>query len=295
MPSRPGGAAGQQARVALQAGGELRGPERRAPGRGQLDSQRHAVQPGAHLGDRGRVAVGQRERGARRAGPGDEQAAGLGRGDRVGRAVFRQFQRRDREDEFAGHVQAFPAGGHDADPGALPGQHDHHPAADARTCSQLSSTISSSRPASARTTPAIGLAASRSGTPSAAATDAGTSAASVREASSTSRAPSSKPPAASAAARSPSRVLPHPPGPVNVTTRDGAQAIQDRGELRPSPDQRAHLRGQAGVPLDPAFGHDHPPGRASGMTRSAGIYPVRQMLAAAGETHAPSQGRITLR
>ena len=74
----------------------------------------------------------------------------------------------------------------------------------------------------------------------------------------------------------------------------GAQAVQDRGELRPASHQRAHLRGQAGVPLDPAFGHDHPPGRASSMTRSAGIYPVRQMLTAAGETHAPSQWRITL-
>ena len=31
------------------------------------------------------------------------------------------------------------------------------------------------------------------------------------------------------------------------------------------------------------------------MTRSAGIYPVRQMLTAAGEMPAPSQWRITLR
>ena len=53
VPSRAGGAAGQQARVALQPGRELRRPERRAPGRGQLDGQRHAVQPGAYLGDRG--------------------------------------------------------------------------------------------------------------------------------------------------------------------------------------------------------------------------------------------------
>ena len=53
VPSRAGGTAGQQARVALQPGSELRGPERRAPGCGQLDGQRHAVQPGAHLGDRG--------------------------------------------------------------------------------------------------------------------------------------------------------------------------------------------------------------------------------------------------
>ena len=53
VPSRAGGAAGQQAGVALQAGSELRRAERRAPGRGQLDGQRHAVQPGAHFGDRG--------------------------------------------------------------------------------------------------------------------------------------------------------------------------------------------------------------------------------------------------
>ena len=127
VPSRAGGAAGQQARVALQARSELRRPERRAPGRGQLDGQRHAIQPGAQPGDRSRVACGQCERRARRAGPGDKQAAGLGRGDRADRTVFRQFQRRYREDEFAGHVQTFPAGGQDAHPAAVPGQHDHHP------------------------------------------------------------------------------------------------------------------------------------------------------------------------
>ena len=107
--------------------------------------------------------------------------------------------------------------------------------ADPRTCSQLSSTISSSRSASARTTPAIGSAASRSGTPSASATAAGTSAGSVREASSTSRAPSSKPPAASAAARRASRVLPHPPGPVNVTTRAARRPSRTAASCGPRP------------------------------------------------------------
>ena len=111
VPTRAGGAAGQQARVALQPGRELNGPERRAPGRGQFDGQRHAIQPGAHLGDRGGVIPVQRERRARRAGPGHEQAAGLGRGDRPDRAVLGQIQRRHREDVLAGHVQAFPAGG----------------------------------------------------------------------------------------------------------------------------------------------------------------------------------------
>ncbi len=53
VPSRAGGATGQQAGVSLQAGRELRSAERRAPGRGQPAGQRHAVQPGADLSDCG--------------------------------------------------------------------------------------------------------------------------------------------------------------------------------------------------------------------------------------------------
>ena len=74
----------------------------------------------------------------------------------------------------------------------------------------------------------------------------------------------------------------------------GTQALEHRGDLRLAPDQQAHLGGQHAVPLHPVFRHDHPPGRASGMTRPAGIYPVRQMMTAAREAHAPSQRRITL-
>ena len=104
VSARPGRAARQQPGVALQAGRELCGPERRAPGRGQLDGQRHAIQPGAHLGDRGRAIHGQREPGARRPGPGHEQAACLRRGDRADRPIFGQAQRRYREDQLAWHV-----------------------------------------------------------------------------------------------------------------------------------------------------------------------------------------------
>ena len=258
MPSRPGGAAGQQARVALQAGGELRGSERRAPGRGQLDSQRHAVQPGAHLGDRGRVAVGQREPRARRAGPGDEQAAGLGRGDRVGRAVFRQFQRRDREDEFAGHVQAFPAGGQDADPGALPGQHDHHPAG---RCQDVLAVVQHDQQLAAgqrshharhRVGGVSFRDAQRRG-------DRRGNERGIGEGGQLDQ------PRAILEAAGGQRSRPQPQPGLTAPSRAGqrhhpgrAQAIQDRGELRPSPDQRAHLRGQAGVLLDRAFRHDHP-------------------------------------
>jgi hypothetical protein len=67
-----------------------------------------------------------------------------------------------------------------------------------------------------------------------------------------------------------------------------AQAVQDGGDLRSSSYQRAHLGGQAGVPLEPAFG-PHPSlahrspyhlARAPYMTCTGEKYPVRQMLAA---------------
>ena len=248
VPSRAGGAAGQQARVALQAGRELRRAERRAPGRGQLDGQRHAVQPGAHLGDRGRVACGQRERGARRAGPGHEQAAGLGRGNRAGRAVFRQSQRRYGEDEFAGHVQAFPAGGQDAHPAALPGQHDHHPAdrsqdvlavvehdqqlaADQRThhARQRVGGISFRElPAPRRRPPErVRHRCAKPARPAA-----------RRHRSC--RRPASPPAAPAGSYRSPRTGQRHHPG--------GAQAVEDRSYLRAAAHQRAHLGGQARMP-----------------------------------------------
>ena len=52
-----------------------------------------------------------------------------------------------------------------------------------------------------------------------------------------------------------------------------AQAVQDRGDLRAAAHQRAHLRGQPEALLGPAFGHDHPPGRASSMTARPGYTP----------------------
>ena len=46
-------AAGQQAQVVVQPGQQAVHAERRAARRGQLDGQRHAVQPGAHVADHG--------------------------------------------------------------------------------------------------------------------------------------------------------------------------------------------------------------------------------------------------
>ena len=111
--------------MAVQPRGQLSGAQRRAPGRGQLDGQRDAVQPGAHLRDRGRVARRQLEGGAGRSSPGREQQAGLGRGDRRGRAVGRQSQRRHREDQLTGNIQAFPAGGQEPHPPAASEQLGH--------------------------------------------------------------------------------------------------------------------------------------------------------------------------
>jgi hypothetical protein len=83
--------------------------EGRAPGRCQFDSQRHAIEADTQPGDRRRVARGHLECGIGRAGPGGEQKAGLGGGNRVSRAVFWQAQRRHRKDELARDVEAFPA------------------------------------------------------------------------------------------------------------------------------------------------------------------------------------------
>ena len=207
----------------------------------------------------------------------------------MGRTVFRQPQRRDRENELAGHVQAFPAGGQDADPAALPGQHHHHPAGRSQ---HVLAVIQHDQQLAVRQRPhhaghrVRGISfrnAERRGNGRGNERGIGEGGQldqprAVTEAIGGKRGRPQRQPGLAAPAGAGQR---HHPG--------GAQAVQDRGELRPASHQRAHLGGQAGVLLDPAFRHDHPPGRASGMTRSAGIYPVRQMLTAAGAMHAPSQ------
>ena len=125
VPPRAGRTAGQQPGMAIQPGSQLSRAQSRAPGRGQLDGQRNAVQPGTHLRNRGRVVRRQLEGRAGRTGPGREQQAGLGSGDRRRRAVGRQPQRRHREDQLTGNIQAFPAGGQEPHP-AAPGKQRGH-------------------------------------------------------------------------------------------------------------------------------------------------------------------------
>ena len=125
VPPRAGRTAGQQPGIPVQPGSQLSGAQSRTPGRGQLDGQRDAVQPGAHLRDRSRVARRQLEGGTGRTSPGREQRPGLGRGDRRGRAIGRQSQRRHRDDQLTGNIKAFPAGGQEPHPPALGNQRGH--------------------------------------------------------------------------------------------------------------------------------------------------------------------------
>ena len=276
MPSRAGRASRQQARVALQAGSELLGPERRAPRRGQLDGQRHAIQPGAHLGDRGRVIRGQRERGARRAGPANEQAAGLGPGDRTDRTILRHAQRRHGEDQFARHIQAFPAGGHDPHPAALPGQHHHYPAGRSQDMLAVvehdQQLAVGQRPRDARhrvrrilfrnpqclgdgcgNEPGIGERGQLDHPRT------------VLEAVAGQRRCPQGQAGLAAASRAGQR---HYAG--------GLKAVQDGGELRSSSHQRAHLGGQAAVPLGLAFRLHTPGAHHSPITRPGTLYDLHE-------------------
>ena len=108
-------------------------------------------------------------------------------------------------------------------------------AAAPRTCSQLSSTISSSRSASARTTPATGFGgisfrdSQRLGDGRGNERGIGEGGqldqpGAVLEAAGGQR-----------AARSASRVLPHPPGPVNVTTRAARRPSRTAASCGPRP------------------------------------------------------------
>ena len=111
-------------------------------------------------------------------------------------------------------------------------------------CSQLSSTISTSCGARASSrassTGRPGWAASRSAAEMAGATASW----SVTAASSTSHTPSPDPSSSSAATCSPSRVLPHPPAPVKVTSRAGLHQRPDLGHLPVPADERRQLGGQ---------------------------------------------------
>ena len=105
-----------------------------------------------------------------------------------------------------------------------------------RTCSQLSSTTSTSRSASAATRSAVRLLARRSGISRASATEAGTRAGSASDASSISRAPSSKPASASVATSERNSGLAAPASAGQGYYPGGAKTLKNRGYLRPAPD-----------------------------------------------------------
>ena len=126
-------------------------------------------------------------------------------------------------------------------------------------CSQLSSTISTScgARASSRASRAgwPGWAASRNAAEMASAT----ASSSVTAASSTSHTPSPEPSSSPAATCSPSRVLPHPPAPVKVTSREDSTSARTSASSRSRPmnadSWAGRLCSSAGLPSDRSGGN----------------------------------------
>jgi len=103
-----GSTAGQVAQTGIHAGEDLRRRHRAQPGRGQLDRQRQAVEPRAQPLDRGvALHVGHEPRHALPRAL-QEQVAGILGAERV-----------QPPHGLADHAERLPAGGHDADPGAV--------------------------------------------------------------------------------------------------------------------------------------------------------------------------------
>ena len=175
------------------------------------------------------------------------------------RAVFRQSQRRYREDEFAGHVQAFPAGGQDAHPGAVPGQHGHHPGGrrqDVLAVVEHDQQLAvRQRPHDARHR-VRGVSfrdPQRLG-------DGGGNERGIGERGQFDQPGAVTEPAGSQRRRPQGEPCLTAPARAGQRYHAGrAQAVQDRGDLRPAAHQRAHLGGQPAVPLELAFGL-HTPG-----------------------------------
>ena len=122
--------------------------QRAQPGRGQLDGQRHAVEPAADLHHRADVVGVHREAGAHGGGPVGAAAAPPGRpAPRAGAAsAAGRPSGGDRRQRLAGDRERLAAGGQDAQPRAAGQQLGRRCGAAASTrCSQLSSTSSARR------------------------------------------------------------------------------------------------------------------------------------------------------
>ena len=111
-------------------------------------------------------------------------------------------------------------------------------------CSQLSSTSKSRRGASCIARAVAPGCPARSWRPSASATASGTSDWSASGARSTSQTPSGKPRSLPDAASMASRVLPHPPGPVSVTSRLRSSRRHTSVSSRSRPTKLVSLRGR---------------------------------------------------
>ena len=93
------GARGQNVQGSVQPAVEIGEAERRQPSRGQLDGERHAVQPAYHLGDGGGLSVGREAR-AHPSRPLHEEGDGWHAGEILDLVGGGQCQRCDRADLF---------------------------------------------------------------------------------------------------------------------------------------------------------------------------------------------------
>ena len=241
-----GGAAspGEQAEALVEAVVQARQRQRAQPGGGQLDGQRHPVQPPAdrHHQRAGLLVHGAGRRpalgpGRRTARPHRRTPAPRSRRRRVRAATAtapgRWSRRRCRAARGWWPADA-PAGSAARSASAVLAQ------APIR-CSQLSSTIRTSWGARASSS------VSRTGRPgcpaipSASEMAGATASSSVTAASSTSQTPSPDPSSSSAATCRPSLVLPDPPAPVSVTRRQDSDQRPDLGQLPVAADERRQL------------------------------------------------------
>ena len=220
------------------------------PRRGQLDGQRHALQPAADPGHRRPVRLGHREPRHHLPGPRGEQGAPPGTASTcatVSRCpALRRGQRRHRQHRLRRRCSAirgwWPAPAARAPPqqqvGQLGGrvhqvlavvQHQQQlPAGEVRRPAppRAQDPARSSQPQRARAWPGLPAPGSRSWS------------------SWTSHTPSRNARRSPAAARSASRVLPTPPIPVSVTSRELRQQPPDLGQLIAAADEAGQLRRQ---------------------------------------------------
>ena len=271
-PRQVAGPSLEQLQAVRQAAQHGLGREDPRLGGGQLQGQREPVEARAQLGHRGGVLGREREGGMDGLGPLDEQRDRRALGEGLGRRELRgigQLERGDREAVLAVEPQDLPAGDHDGRSRAGGQQLADH----RRRVQHLLEVVQHQQGLRLR-----GCAGRRSrsesdapSAPMARAMVTATRAASVSGASGTKNTPPVKCPAQLAAASSASRVLPVPPGPVNVRSRTSLPARRRSisSSSRRRPIRRVRRAGSAAARRGPGRGLRQCPARRAQLVEQA--------------------------